>query len=436
MTTTETSGSPATPTPLLRTAASLLVVRDAPAGMEVLLVRRVERANDRSSGAYVFPGGTLDAQDRHLHAHAHGLDDVLASERLGLPASGLDFYLAAVRECFEEAGLLFACDHEGRLRSPHELDAAQQELLRQAVQRGGPGLAHACEQLGLRLAADRLAYHSYWLTPPGLPKRFDTRFFVAIAPEGQLAVPDGTEIVEHRWVRPAEAADPATRRPACRARRHRDRRAPLGTARRGRRPGQRPADDACHAPDAELDRAVRDCRGVLCVFLAAARHRLHHAAARHRRRRRAPGDAERALLRRDRPHRSRRQGARALRACIGRTGAVVGTGMARDGQQWQRDDRPGHQYLPGGRRRAQRMGRDRSRPGRWRARACHPGGSARPDSLDSRHAHAPGPFARGRGVAGRHRRHRAGACRARRPMAGRHLRAAARTGARRAPGPG
>ncbi|WP_042879042.1 MBL fold metallo-hydrolase [Cupriavidus necator] len=211
MTTTETNGNrPATPTPLLRNAASLLVVRDAPGGMEVLIVRRVERANDRSSGAYVFPGGTLDVQDKGLHAHAHGLDDASASERLGLPAGGLDFYVAAVRECFEEAGLLFAYGRDGRLQSPHELGAAGQALLREAVQRGGPGLAHACEQLGLRLAADRLAYHSYWLTPPGLPKRFDTRFFVAIAPEAQEVVPDGSEIVEHRWVRPAEAADPAS----------------------------------------------------------------------------------------------------------------------------------------------------------------------------------------------------------------------------------
>ncbi|WP_354684359.1 MBL fold metallo-hydrolase [Cupriavidus necator] len=215
MTITETSGNrPATPTarptPLLRNAASLLVVRDAPGGMEVLIVRRVERANDRSSGAYVFPGGTLDAQDKVLHAHAHGLDDAIASERLGLLAHGLDFYVAALRECYEEAGLLFAYDRDGRLQSPHALDAAAQALLRDAVQRSGPGLAHACEQLGLRLAADRLAYHSYWLTPPGLPKRFDTRFFVAIAPEGQEVVPDGSEIVEHRWIRPAEGADPAS----------------------------------------------------------------------------------------------------------------------------------------------------------------------------------------------------------------------------------
>lgn len=196
--------------PSLRAAASLLVVRDGTHGMEVLLVRRVERANDRSSGAFVFPGGTLDPQDKALHTYATGLDDVAASERLGLPANGLDYYLAAVRECFEEAGLLFAYRDDGQLLAPEHLDAAQHALLRESVQHGGPGLAHACAQLGLRLAPDRLAYYSYWLTPPGLPKRFDTRFFVAIAPPGQMAIHDGTEVVEHRWIRPAEAADPAS----------------------------------------------------------------------------------------------------------------------------------------------------------------------------------------------------------------------------------
>ncbi|KWR91073.1 MBL fold metallo-hydrolase [Cupriavidus sp. IDO] len=215
MTMTETTGnqtgSTTAPTSKsLRNAASLLVVRDGKAGMEVLLVRRVERANDRSSGAYVFPGGTLDPEDHSLQAYAAGLDDTAASARLGLPASGLSFYLAAVRECFEEAGLLFAYGSDGQLLAPEHLEPAQHAFLREAVQRGGPGLAHACEQLGLRLAADRLAYHSYWLTPPGLPKRFDTRFFVAIAPAGQTAVHDGTEIVEHRWVRPGEAADAAS----------------------------------------------------------------------------------------------------------------------------------------------------------------------------------------------------------------------------------
>ncbi|AOY91717.1 NUDIX hydrolase [Cupriavidus sp. USMAA2-4] len=207
MTSTDKSGSQTTPHSL-RSAASVLVLRDSPAGPEVLMVRRAERDNDRSSGAYVFPGGTLDAQDRDLHAHAAGLDDSSASQRLGLAAGGLDFYLAAVRECFEEAGLLFAYGTGPEPLVPDQLLPDQLALLRAAARRGGPGLAQACAQIGLRLAVDRLAYHSYWLTPPGLPKRFDTRFFVAIAPPGQVALHDGDEVVEHCWIRPSEAIHP------------------------------------------------------------------------------------------------------------------------------------------------------------------------------------------------------------------------------------
>ncbi|KDP84261.1 NUDIX hydrolase [Cupriavidus sp. SK-3] len=194
----------------LRHAASILVVRDGAAGMEVLLVRRPERNDDRSSGAFVFPGGTLDPQDRALHDVCAGLDDAAASQRLKLPDGGLDFYLAAVRECFEEAGLLFASDAGGELIALDTLDAARHDWLRQSARRGGPGMAQLCERLNVRLAVDRLAYHSHWLTPPGLPKRFDTRFFVAVAPPGQTAAHDGDEAMEHIWVRPGDAIDPAS----------------------------------------------------------------------------------------------------------------------------------------------------------------------------------------------------------------------------------
>ena len=71
-----------------------------------------------NSGAWVFPGGVLDAADRDAHASCIGLDDAAASARLGLPHGGLDYYIAAVRECFEEAGLLFAVDTSGALRGP------------------------------------------------------------------------------------------------------------------------------------------------------------------------------------------------------------------------------------------------------------------------------------------------------------------------------
>jgi len=197
----------------LRHAASILVVRDGAAGMEVLMVRRAERNDDRSSGAFVFPGGTLDPQDKALHAWCAGLDDSAASQRLGVPDGGLDYYLAAVRECFEEAGLLFAAGADGALAPLDALqarDARQHGWLRQPARGGGPGMAQICERLAVRLAVDRLAYHSHWLTPPGLPKRFDTRFFVALAPAGQTAVHDGEEAMAHVWVRPADALDAAS----------------------------------------------------------------------------------------------------------------------------------------------------------------------------------------------------------------------------------
>ncbi|MGT2494254.1 hypothetical protein ACU4GD_36740 [Cupriavidus basilensis] len=146
------SAPPAAPSPSLRNAATLLVLRDGPLGIEVLMVRRAERAGDRSSGSYVYPGGTLDAQDRRLHAYADGLDDHAASQHLGVDAGGLDFYLAAVRECFEEAGLLFARDSAGQLLALDQLEEAQRALLRDAARHDGLGLAHACAQLGLRLA--------------------------------------------------------------------------------------------------------------------------------------------------------------------------------------------------------------------------------------------------------------------------------------------
>ena len=101
----------------VRNAATLIVLRDGARGLEVLMLRRAEKANDQNSGASVFPGGVIDAHDRGLHGHCSGMDDKTASERLAVPEGGLDYYAAAIRECFEEAGLLFATDKasQGRL---------------------------------------------------------------------------------------------------------------------------------------------------------------------------------------------------------------------------------------------------------------------------------------------------------------------------------
>lgn len=191
--------------PVPRPSASVVVLRDSDAGLQVLMLRRAEKPNDQNSGAAVFPGGLLDAQDGQAHALCQGLDDATASARLGLGAHGLDWWLAALRECYEECGLLYA-DNAAAVAA---LPAAEQLALRQALNRGELGLAAFCRRFGLVLRPAAFTYLSHWITPPGRPKRFDTRFFVAIAPPGQAASADGSELLELMWLTPAQALEPA-----------------------------------------------------------------------------------------------------------------------------------------------------------------------------------------------------------------------------------
>ena len=187
-----------------RQSATLVVVRDGTHGVEVLLSRRAESI-DHTSGAWVFPGVILDAGDRAAHAACGGLDDAQASRLLGLGSGGLDFWIAAIRECFEESGLLFACAPDGRMVELDGVDAARLAAWRKTLHHGKRSIAELCETEGLRLAADRLVYLSHWLTPLGRLKRYDTRFFIAAAPAAQTALFDGTEMLEQLWIRPAEA---------------------------------------------------------------------------------------------------------------------------------------------------------------------------------------------------------------------------------------
>lgn len=188
----------------MRQAASVLLLRDRPApegGVAVLMLRRAERGGDFRSGAAVFPGGVLDPRDRLAHSVVDGWDDPAASARLGVPAGGLDYVVAAVRECFEEVGVLCATGsalvHEaahGHWRTP--------------LQDGRASLAEACAALGVRVPVAEWAYLAHWVTPPGMPRRFDTRFFVAPAPADQEPVADAGEAQDAFWRTPAEALDP------------------------------------------------------------------------------------------------------------------------------------------------------------------------------------------------------------------------------------
>ena len=199
-----TAGASDTPRPP-RPAATLVVVRDAAVGIEVLLLRRAERG-DHNSGAWVFPGGVVDAADRDAHRCCAGLDDAQASARLGLDRGGLDYYVAAVRECFEEAGLLYArAPGAAALVELHGDEAERIAAWREPLNRGERTLTEFCGATGWQLAVDELVYLSHWLTPPLRIKRFDTRFFVARAPAVQISAHDAAEMVEQRWLRPADA---------------------------------------------------------------------------------------------------------------------------------------------------------------------------------------------------------------------------------------
>ena len=160
------------------------------------------------AGAYVFPGGAVDRADRRadLQSCCAGRTDAEASELLGLASGGLAYWVAAVRECFEEAGVLLAYDGDGRILSLADAAVARRFAAhRQALNDRTASLAEICEAEGLALAVDRIHYYSHWITPVGAPRRYDTRFFVAEAPAQQTPVEDRREAIASLWVGPAEA---------------------------------------------------------------------------------------------------------------------------------------------------------------------------------------------------------------------------------------
>jgi glyoxylase-like metal-dependent hydrolase (beta-lactamase superfamily II)/8-oxo-dGTP pyrophosphatase MutT (NUDIX family) len=174
-----------------RPAASLILLRDSATGPELLMLQRAPSAAFLG-GAHVFPGGSLDEADADPRALRRLLNldakDPLAPYRA-----------AAVRECFEEAGILLARDDKGKQITAQRADS----LLRY---RNRPFL-DLLEAENLFIPADALAYYGHWITAPGRARRFDTRFFVALAPEGQTGSHDATETVHDIWIGPREALE-------------------------------------------------------------------------------------------------------------------------------------------------------------------------------------------------------------------------------------
>jgi 8-oxo-dGTP pyrophosphatase MutT (NUDIX family) len=193
----------------IRPAATVMLVRDGAAGLEVCMLRR-NLQSDFVGGAYVFPGGGVDPADGEpdVEPLCDGLTDAEASGRLGLPANGLAFWIAAIRETFEEAGLLPAQWADGSpLRFDDPVVAERFVTHRHGVDRRERRLVDIFVEEGLRFPLAEMHYVSHWVTPAGAPRRYDTRFFLAAAPGGQDPVHDDREVIAAHWIRPADALE-------------------------------------------------------------------------------------------------------------------------------------------------------------------------------------------------------------------------------------
>jgi 8-oxo-dGTP pyrophosphatase MutT (NUDIX family) len=197
----------------VKPAATVLLIRDADAGgIEVFMLRRTFNAAF-ASGMFVFPGGKVDDVDgvEEIAELCDGLTDSHASALLGIQAGGLAYWVACIRECFEEAGVLLA-RHETTgdvVRFDDDVTAAKFSAERENIHDGSVALLDLCKKEGLRLATDEIFYVSHWITPVGERRRFDTRFFIARAPAAQEPLHDDGETIESFWISPQEAIERA-----------------------------------------------------------------------------------------------------------------------------------------------------------------------------------------------------------------------------------
>lgn len=198
-------------------AATVVILRPAPckAGkdFEVLMALRSSRS-DFVPGSYVFPGGRVDDEDGS-DAMMRFVDDAgwnAIRDRHGRSVNRVlspGIWIAAIRETFEELGLLFAM----RRGTTSLVTFDSPESVRryrdygEALRSGRISFSEILDRENLSLALDRLHFFAHWITPELMPKRYDTRFFVAIAPAGQEALHDGNEMTNHRWISPGEALE-------------------------------------------------------------------------------------------------------------------------------------------------------------------------------------------------------------------------------------
>jgi 8-oxo-dGTP pyrophosphatase MutT (NUDIX family) len=182
-----------------RPSATVVLLREGKGAPELLMVKR--RAGDAFGDSYAFPGGVVDHDESDAHGRIDGTTADEANAMLEVSQDGLDYYSAAIRELFEETGILLARTDDG------EWATVTQELqdLRVEVDKGRLRWSQFLEDQELRLACDALHYFAHWETPLVAPKRWSTRFFLAETPAAQEAIHDGSEVTDIRWLSASEA---------------------------------------------------------------------------------------------------------------------------------------------------------------------------------------------------------------------------------------
>ena len=187
-----------------RPAATVLLLRENQNQIEIFLQRRNPKATF-VGGVYVFPGGKVDTQDGNFPEHCLSLP--AADANILQQRGGLTSIIAAIRECFEESGILLATHADGSEINNDAFNHSNFEKNRQAVLNQERTFADFCQEHEFKLAIDQMAYLSQWITPEPSPIRFDTHFFVSPMPNYQQGNHDGYESVESVWWTPSEALE-------------------------------------------------------------------------------------------------------------------------------------------------------------------------------------------------------------------------------------
>lgn len=180
-------------------AATVVLLREGETSPEILLIQRHPELVF-GGGAFVFPGGRVDAAD-HVPLPGCDVDHAMINRLLGVADGGLAYLQAALRECFEEAGILLAEYPDGT-----PLSAARLTRLRNTLRASEADLPAILTRTGLVPTIQGLRYFGRWITPPGFPRRFDTRFFVTTAPAQDVVI-CGEETVDACWMTPEQALE-------------------------------------------------------------------------------------------------------------------------------------------------------------------------------------------------------------------------------------